>query len=81
MMTVKETHNKILRCEKIMTNEQASLKAVESLKVLKNSLTFKDYCPNPYQVGLCIDSIIYMLEHPEKHMDDGNVVYCVSNGN
>lgn len=64
-----------------MTNQRASLKAVECLKVLKNSLNSKDYCPNPYQVDLCLGSVIYMLEHPEKHMDDGNVVYCVSNGN
>lgn len=46
---------------------------IRDIKMLDRAI--KDEEITNYQIGLCLTSILYSLEHPEKHFTDGTVIY------
>lgn len=46
---------------------------IKGLKDLKQEI--RDESVNTYQIDLILTSILYSLEHPEKHFSDGSVEF------
>ena len=56
-----------------LTVEETVPQVIAGLKDLQQG--FKSGRINNYQVDLILASLIYSLEHPEKHFSDGSVVF------
>ena len=56
-----------------LTIKETVPQVVNELKDLKQEI--RDESINTYQIDLILTSILYSLEHPEKHFSDGYVEF------
>jgi len=56
-----------------LTLNEVVPQVINGLKELKQSI--RDEKINAYQMDLILESLLYSLEHPEKHFTDGSVAF------
>jgi len=58
---------------KSLTLDEIVPEVIKDIKNLKELL--KDEKINTYQMDLILNSVLYSLEHPEKHFSDGSIIF------
>jgi hypothetical protein len=56
-----------------LTLNETVPQVITGLKDLQQAVQNKSI--NDYQIGLVLTSLIYSLEHPEKHFSNGDIAY------
>jgi len=56
-----------------MTLKETVPQVINGIKDLQKAI--REEKINTYQTGLILESLLYSLEHPEKHFTDGSVAF------